>query len=78
MARQRLITLLRSFEHTKIIATHDLDLAMDLCGRTIVLHDGRLTADGPTREIFVNDALLAGSGLTKPLRMQGCPVCGRQ
>ena len=78
MARQRLITLLRSFDHTKIIATHDLDLALDLCERTIVLHDGRLTADGPTGEIFQNDALLAGSGLARPLKMQGCPVCGRK
>lgn len=78
MARQRLITLLQSFEHTKIIATHDLDLAMDLCERTIVLHEGRLTADGPTREIFQNNALLAGSGLARPLKMQGCPVCGRK
>lgn len=76
MARQRLITLLQSFTHTRIIATHDLDLALDLCTRTIVLHDGRITADGPTTEIFQNDALLAASGLARPLKMQGCPVCG--
>jgi cobalt/nickel transport system ATP-binding protein len=74
-ARQRLIDLLQTFTHTKIIATHDLDLAMDLCERTIVLHKGRITADGPTREIFQNDALLDSSGLTRPLRMQACPVC---
>ncbi len=29
-ARRRLIELLKTFEHTKIIATHDLDMAMDL------------------------------------------------
>ncbi|RJP96076.1 MAG: ABC transporter ATP-binding protein [Desulfobacteraceae bacterium] len=75
-ARRRLIELLKTFEHTKIIATHDLDMAMDLCQRTIVLHGGRITADGPTREIFQNDALLADSGLEKPLRMQNCPQCG--
>ena len=76
MARQRLIELLLSFEHTKIIATHDLDLAMDVCSRTIILHNGEITADGPTNEIFQNDKLLSDSGLARPLRMQGCPVCG--
>ncbi len=76
-ARQRLIDLLKSFTHTKIIATHDLDLAMDLCERTIVMHEGRITADGPTREIFQNNALLENSGLTRPLKMQGCPICGK-
>lgn len=75
MARQRLIELLLTFEHTKIIATHDLDLAMDVCKRTIILHNGQITADGPTSEIFQNDKLLAESGLARPLRMQGCPLC---
>lgn len=77
LARQRLIELLQSFKHTKIIATHDLDLAVDVCPRTIVLHNGSLTADGATLEIFQNKSLLVQSGLTQPLRMQGCPVCHR-
>lgn len=75
LARQRLIDLLLTFEHTKIIATHDLDLAIDVCERTIVLHQGMITADGPALEIFQNDVLLEKSGLARPLRMQGCPVC---
>jgi cobalt/nickel transport system ATP-binding protein len=77
MARKRLIDLMLTFEHTKIIATHDLDLAVDVCQRTIILHNGRITADGPTREIFQNDELLVKSGLAQPLRMQSCPVCSR-
>lgn len=74
-ARRRLIQLLGSFGHTKIIATHDLDLVLELCARTIVLHRGQVTADGPTLEIFADDALLERSHLEKPLRMQGCPLC---
>ena len=76
-ARRRLIDLLHGFHHTKIIATHDLDLVLDLCERTIVIHNGMVTADGPTGEIFGNDALLELSHLEKPLRMQGCPNCNR-
>lgn len=75
MARRRLINLLDTFDHTKIIATHDLDLVLDLCERTIVLGEGRVIADGPTLEIFSDEGLLARGHLEKPLRMQACPVC---
>ena len=74
-ARRTLIELLAGFHHTKIIATHDLDLVLDLCPRTIVIREGQIMADGPTSEIFTNDRLLEESHLEKPLRMQACPVC---
>lgn len=69
-ARRHLIDLLRTFTHTKIIASHDLDMVLSLCERTIVLHRGRITADGPTREIFGNDSLLEESHLERPLSLQ--------
>lgn len=75
-ARRRLIELLATFEHTKIIATHDLDLALDLCERTIVMSAGTVAVDGPTAEIFDDEALLESCGLERPLSLQGCPVCG--
>lgn len=75
--RRLLIELLRTFEHTRIIATHDLDLVLDLCSRTIVLRQGEIAADGPTGSILGDRELLAACGLEPPLRLQGCPVCGR-
>ena len=75
-ARRRLIGLLASFEHTRILATHDLDMAAELCDRVIVLSGGSIVADGPTGDVFTDDALLAESGLERPLGMQACPVCG--
>lgn len=77
-SRKRVINLIRTFEHTKIIATHDMDMALDLCERTIVLHEGKITADGPTVEIFNNDSFLEKNGLEKPMRMQGCPICSKR
>ena len=74
-ARRQLIELLRTFEHSKIIATHDLDLVMELCERTIIMHEGSVMADGPTKKIFQDDALLSASHLEKPLTMQSCPAC---
>ncbi len=74
-ARRRLIQLLKSFEHTRITATHDLDMVLELCTRTIVLHEGRVVADGPTVAVFRDEELLAASHLEKPLSLQSCPVC---
>lgn len=75
-ARRQLMHLLREFQHTKIFASHDLDMVLALCERTIILHEGEIMADGPTGEIFQNEALLAACRLEKPLSMQGCPLCG--
>ncbi len=69
-ARRRLIELLRGFHHTKIIATHDLDLVLDLCPRTIVIAEGKLLADGETGTIFNDEELLRHGGLEKPLQLQ--------
>ena len=75
-ARRRLIDLLEGFEHTRLVATHDLDLAATLCERTIVLGRGRVLADRPTTDVFRDDALLEAGGLERPLGMLACPVCG--
>lgn len=74
-ARRRLGGLLAGFTHTRILATHDLDLVWDLCPRTILLREGRVLADGPTTAILQDEKILAEGGLEKPLRLQGCPVC---
>lgn len=76
-ARRRMIELLASFHHTRIIATHDLDLVLDLCTRTIVIHEGKVMADRPTLEIFHDATLLERSHLEAPLRLQNCPVCSK-
>jgi cobalt/nickel transport system ATP-binding protein len=75
-ARRQLIGLLKDFRHTRIFTSHDLDMVLELCERTIVLHEGEVKADGATRDIFRDAALLAECRLEKPLSMQGCPVCG--
>lgn len=65
-ARRRLIELLNSFDHTRIIATHDLEMVVDVCSRVIVLDDGKVVADGPTRELLNDDALMQAHGLERP------------
>jgi cobalt/nickel transport system ATP-binding protein len=74
-ARRALIAQLCAFEHTKIVASHDLDLVLDVCRRVIVLAGGKVVADGPSHEVLADDALLARARLERPLRLQACPRC---
>lgn len=76
-ARRRLILLLDTFLHTRIIATHDLDMVMELCERTIILSGGKVLADGKTKEILSNGQLMEVSGLELPLSLQSCLNCGK-
>jgi cobalt/nickel transport system ATP-binding protein len=71
--RRRMIELLRQFEHTRIITSHDLDMILDTCERTIVLDHGRKVADGPTDVILHDRLLLEAAGLELPLSLQSRP-----
>lgn len=77
-SRRRLIHLLQTFEQTKIIATHDMDMVVDLCERTVILKDGQVIADGPTRKLLTDEKLMEESGLELPLGMQNCPICAKK
>jgi len=78
-ARRGLIGLLRSLEHTRVIATHDLDLALEVCERMLVLHEGTVAADGPPLQLLADAALLRRCRLEPPLAWQGraAPSSGR-
>ena len=69
-SRRSLITLLKTFRHSKIIASHDLDLILDVCERCIVIGDGVVVADGPSAEILSNRTLLEENSLELPLSLQ--------
>jgi cobalt/nickel transport system ATP-binding protein len=70
-SRRQLIQLLKTFDHSKIIASHDLDMVNELCERTIILREGQVAADGTTLELFSDEKLLQENGLEKPLSLQG-------
>lgn len=69
-SRRQLINLLKGFEHTKIVASHDLDLILDVCKRCIVIKEGQIVADGPTEGILSDKALLEENNLELPLSLQ--------
>lgn len=51
-ARRNLIDLLKTFHHTIIVATHDIEMAQELCPRSLLMQDGRIISDAPTQEII--------------------------
>jgi cobalt/nickel transport system ATP-binding protein len=72
--RRNLIGILRSLQLTQVIATHDLDLVLDVCDRVIVLKKGEIFADGIPAEILTQAGLMAQCGLELPLSLEGCPL----
>lgn len=70
-ARQNLIDQLLQFTHSQLIATHDLDLVLDICNKVVVLHEGKVMAEASPEKIFNDFQLLEDSGLALPLKMQG-------
>ncbi len=64
--KRQLKELLQSIQSTKIIATHDLELVVELCPRTIVLDQGKVVADGNTEMLLCDENLMLSHGLEKP------------
>lgn len=68
--RRRFIELIRSMSATTLIATHDLEMVLELCGRAVLLDTGRVVADGPAREVLSDPELLEAHGLELPLSLK--------
>jgi cobalt/nickel transport system ATP-binding protein len=64
--RREFKALLREIPATKLIATHDLELAVELCPRAIILDRGLVVADGPTTALLSDERLMLDHGLEKP------------
>ncbi len=67
----RLIGTIAGMKLTRLIATHDLDMALEVCDRALILQQGRLAACGPARELLTDRVLLERCGLELPLSLQG-------
>jgi cobalt/nickel transport system ATP-binding protein len=66
-SRRQLIQLLHNLPLTQVIATHDLDLAVELCSRTVVLSRGQIVFDGLTERVMSNTEFLECHALETPL-----------
>lgn len=69
-SRLRLIRFLRSYKHTKILVSHDLDMILDVCDRVLLFSQGRLRVDGEAKNVLKDHELLESYGLASPIRYQ--------
>jgi cobalt/nickel transport system ATP-binding protein len=68
-ARKGIIRLLQNLEATKIIASHDLDMALNICDEVIFLHEGTISAGTPVPGLLKDKCFLQSIGLELPLSL---------
>ena len=64
--RRELKELLRRLPITKLIATHDLEMVVELCTRVLILDAGAIVAQGETVKLLSDEALMLAHGLERP------------
>ncbi|MGA2261062.1 MAG: ABC transporter ATP-binding protein [Acidobacteriota bacterium] len=69
--RRHLIELIASLPVTLLLGTHDLEMVLALCARTIVMDHGKIRADGETRLLLADAELMDQHGLEVPLSLRG-------
>ena len=68
--RRIVLNTIRSMKGTRLVASHDLDLILDVCDRVILIDQGRVIADGSTEQILRDKELLEAHRLELPMRYQ--------
>ncbi|MFS8905870.1 energy-coupling factor ABC transporter ATP-binding protein [Synechococcus sp. O70.2] len=72
-ARRQLIAFFQQVGHTFLLASHDLELILEVCDWVILLDQGRVWAQGSPRQLLSQADLLEAHSLEVPpsLRCQG-------
>lgn len=64
--RRELKAILRALPVAQVIATHDLELVVEICPRVVVLDGGRVVAQGATAQVLADERLMLEHGLERP------------
>jgi len=65
-SRRHLIRLLQKSPETMLVASHDLELVLELCDRVVLMDKGSIVADGPPAVIMADEKLMEAHGQEKP------------
>ena len=68
--RRHLVELVGGLPATLLLATHDLEMALTLCPRLVVMDRGKIWADGETRSLLADQHLMEEHGLEVPLSLR--------
>ena len=53
-SRRTVINLIKDLKETIVIASHDLDMILDVCDRVLVFNNGEIIQEGPSYSILSN------------------------
>ena len=68
-SRRTIINLIISLEQTIIIASHDLDMILDVCDRVLIFNNGEIIEEGAPNSILSNKKIMEESNLELPLSL---------
>ena len=75
-SRRELADILRSLDVTVLMVTHDLPYALELCPRSVVLHDGEVVADGATYDLLTDSEMMRRHRLELPFGFDPATIPG--
>ena len=67
--RRHFIELVAKLPSSILLATHDLEMVLALCPRTVVMDRGEIWAEGDTHKLLSDDQLMREHGLEVPLSL---------
>lgn len=68
-SRRELINVIARTKITAVIATHDLDMVMDICNRVIIMKKGFIESDGGVPGVLTDRDFMESCGLEIPLSL---------
>ena len=68
-SRRTVINLIRDLKETIVVASHDLDMILDVCDRVLVFSNGEIVKEGSSYTILSNKKIMEESNLELPLSL---------
>jgi len=69
-SRRNLLSLLKSLPQTLLVATCNMDFALALCERAVLIDHGKVVADGPAGDVMSRADLMEAHGLEVPAALR--------
>lgn len=69
-SRENIIGILKGLPCSMVVATHDLDMVLDVCDRVVILNKGRVFGESALPGLLADDDFMASCGLRLPLTIR--------
>ena len=70
-SRRKLISVIGKTDITVVVATHDLDMVLDVCKRVMIMKNGLIDSDGDVPGVLMDKEYMESCGLELPLSLAG-------